>query len=46
MVKNAASWTYVVIDLNAEETIGTFYENKSKIKKNNRIEQKVQEKRW
>ena len=45
MVKNAASWTYVVIDLNAEETIETFYENKSKIKENNRIEQKIQEKR-
>ena len=25
-VKNAVPWTYVIIDLNGEEIIGTFYE--------------------
>ena len=24
-IKNAVSWTYVINDLNSEETIGTFY---------------------
>ena len=27
-VKNTASWTYVINDLNGEEIIGTFYEKK------------------
>ena len=25
--KNTAPWTYVIIDLNGKETVGTFYEN-------------------
>ena len=25
-IKNTVSWTYVIIDLNGEETVGTFYE--------------------
>ena len=27
-VKNAVPWTYIINDLNGEEIIGTFYENK------------------
>ena len=26
-VKNTALWTYLIIDLNGEEIVGTFYEN-------------------
>ena len=35
-VKNTVPWTYVLSDLNAEETVGTFY--KKKLQKANQTE--------
>ena len=45
-VKNTLRWTYIVNDVNGEEIVGTFYENKlQKNKKEFRIEKNNQEKR-
>ena len=44
-VKNTLRWTYIVNDVNGEEIVGTFYENKLQKKKEFRIEKNNQEKR-
>ena len=38
-VKNTVPWTYVIDDLNGEETVGMFYENK--LEKTNKKEFRI-----
>ena len=38
--KNTVPWTYVIIDLNGEEIIGTFYENE--LQKTNQEEFRIE----
>ena len=38
-VKNTVPWAYVINDLNGEEIVGTFYENK--LKKTNQKELRI-----
>ena len=47
-VKNTVSCTYVISDLKAEESVGTFYEKELQInnKEEFRIEKSNQEKKW
>ena len=39
-VKNTVPWTYVIIDLNGEEVVGTFYENE--LQKTNQKEFRIE----
>ena len=39
-VKNTVLWTYVIIDLNGEEVVGTFYENE--LQKTNQKEFRIE----
>ena len=39
-IKNTVPWTYVINDLNGEEIIGTFYENK--LQKINQLEFRIE----
>ena len=45
-IKNTVPWTYVLIDFNGEEIIGTFYENELQKAKQNkfRIEKVIKKK--
>ena len=45
-IKNTVPWTYVLIDHNGEESIGTFYENELQTTKQNefRIEKVIKKK--
>ena len=39
MIKNTLWWTYIVNDVNGEEIVGTFYENK--LQKTNKKEFRI-----
>ena len=44
-VKNTLRWTYIVNDVNGEEIVGTFYENKlQKTKRKFRVEEVIKRK--